>query len=43
MLGEGSYGKIYICYYEDIEKKRIYKLALKIISIPNTIKEIRQI
>jgi serine/threonine protein kinase len=43
MLGEGSYGRIYICYYEDEEKQRIYKLALKIVSIPNNIREIKKI
>ena len=39
MLGQGSFGKVFICfYYEGPEKeiKRTIKLAMKIITIPKS-------
>ena len=41
MLGEGSFGRVFICFHESVD--RIIKLALKIIKIPEAYEQIKTI
>lgn len=41
MLGEGSFGRVFICFHESVD--RIIKLALKIIKIPEVYEQIKTI
>lgn len=41
MLGEGSFGRVFICFHESVD--RIVKLALKIINIPEAYEQIKTI
>lgn len=42
-LGGGSYGEVYICFFEEVVTQRIYKFALKQITIPSNITEVKKI
>lgn len=41
MLGQGSFGRVFVCFHEAVD--RIVKLALKIIYIPEEYEEIKTI
>jgi hypothetical protein len=41
MLGQGSFGRVFVCFYEGEERN--VKLALKIIKIPEQYEQIKTI
>lgn len=43
MLGSGSYGAVYCCYFEEVVTGRVHKFALKIIQVPSSIGEVKKI